>query len=123
AWSLVVFSVASYAALFSWHVPLQHAVGSWDVHLHGVWVAYGLGATCVVYFIQRARAEIQEREQRIAEEADLRLQAERLSSLATLAAGAAHELASPLATIAILSKELQHDLRDTGNDAALQDVR
>lgn len=122
SWSLVVFSVASYAALFSWHVPLQHAAGSWDVHLHGVWVAYGLGATCVVHFIQRARAEIQEREQRIAEEANLRLQAERLSSLATLAAGAAHELASPLATIAVLSKELQHDLRDTGNDAALQDV-
>lgn len=123
AWTLVGLSVASYSALFVWHVPLVQVASSWDVHLHGVWVAYGLGATCVVYFIQRARAEILEREQWLAAEAGLRQEAERLSSLATLAAGAAHELASPLGTIAVVSKELEHELTNTDLRAALDDVR
>ncbi len=124
AWSLVGLSVASYSALFVWHLPLVRVVSSWDVHLHGIWVAYGLGATCVVYFIQRARAEILEREALLKEEAQLREEAERLSSLATLAAGAAHELASPLGTIAVISKELEYELsRDDGQTTALEDVR
>jgi len=123
AWTLVGLSVASYSTLFLWHVPLRKVVSAWDVHLHGIWVAYGLGATCVVYFIQRARAEILEREQLLREEAQLREEAERLSSLATLAAGAAHELASPLGTIAVISKELEHELAQSGQTTALEDMR
>jgi two-component system, sensor histidine kinase RegB len=122
AWSLVGLSVASYSALFMKSVPLTHAVENLDVHLYGVWVAYGLGATCIVYFLQRARAEIQEREQLLAEQAELRRQAERLNSLATLAAGAAHELSSPLATIAVVSKELEYELERVGHLGALADV-
>jgi two-component system, sensor histidine kinase RegB len=122
AWSLVALSVASYSALFLKSIPLTHAVENLDVHLYGVWVAYGLGATCIVYFLQRARAEIEEREQLLAEQAELRRQGERLTSLATLAAGAAHELSSPLATIAVVSKELQYELEQVGHTGALADV-
>lgn len=35
---------------------------------------------------------------------------EKLASLSTLAAGAAHELGTPLATIALVAKELEHGL-------------
>jgi two-component system sensor histidine kinase RegB len=122
AWSLVGFSVMSYSALFMQSVPLTHGVDSREVYLHGIWVAYGLGATCIVYFLQRARAELQEREAQLAKEAELRRQAERLSSLVTLAAGAAHELASPLGTIAVVSKELENDLRESGQTAAIADL-
>jgi two-component system sensor histidine kinase RegB len=122
AWSLVALSVASYSALFMKSVPLTYAVGNLDVHLYGIWVAYGLGASCIVYFLQRARAEIQEREELLAEQAELRRQGERLNSLATLAAGAAHELSSPLATIAVVSKELEHELSNSGYESALADV-
>lgn len=122
AWSLVGLSVASYSALFLKSVPLTHAVENLDVHLYGVWVAYGLGATCIVYFLQRARAEIEDREHLLAEQAELRRQADQLNSLATLAAGAAHELGSPLGTIAIVSKELEYELERVGHTGALADV-
>jgi two-component system, sensor histidine kinase RegB len=122
AWSLVGLSVASYSALFLKSVPLTHAVENLDVHLYGVWVAYGLGATCIVYFLQRARAEIEDREQLLAEQAELRRQADQLNSLATLAAGAAHELGSPLGTIAVVSKELEYELERVGHTGALADV-
>jgi two-component system sensor histidine kinase RegB len=43
--------------------------------------------------------------------------------LATLAAGAAHELASPLGTIAVISKELEHELSKSDSATIVDDVR
>ncbi len=122
AWALVALSVISFAALFAVHIPLSSTAQNWDVHLYGVWVSYGLCASCVVYFIHRARVAIQYRELELSEQRELRLQAERLSALATLAAGAAHELASPLGTIAIVSKELELQLEKSGESTAIEDV-
>ncbi len=85
-------------------------------------VGYSLAASCVVYFLQRARSTIEERDAELAVSRKLTEQTERLSSLATLAAGAAHELSSPLATIAVVSKELALDLQDSGNQRVLEDV-
>lgn len=122
AWSLVLMSTLSFAALFAWHVPLPAKDQIWDLHLHGLWVGYSLAASCVVYFLQRARSTIEERDAELAVQRKLTEQTERLSSLATLAAGAAHELSSPLATIAVVSKELALDLRHFGNERVLEDV-
>ncbi len=122
AWGLVALSVATYGSLLVWRLPFpvrEDAV----LLRHGSWTAYALGASCVVYFVLRARAALAKREQLLAEQRELRLQAERLSSLGTLAAGAAHELANPLGTIAVVSKELEHELRTSDNAAALQDMR
>src|SRR6185437_2869694 len=48
---------------------------------------------------------------------------ERLASLATLAAGAAHELATPLGTIALATRELERHLERAHADAgSLEDV-
>ena len=45
----------------------------------------------------------------------------RFASLTTLAAGAAHELSTPLATIAVASRELEQALGARGTDADLRD--
>jgi two-component system, sensor histidine kinase RegB len=122
-WALVLGSAASYASLFAWHLPLG-PVGTTQftreqVFQHGAWAAYALGASCIAYFLHRVRAALRLREQLLLEQRELRVQAERLSSLATLAAGAAHELANPLSTIAVVSKELEHELGHLlGNDAS-----
>jgi two-component system sensor histidine kinase RegB len=53
-----------------------------------------------------------------------RLRSEKLASLATLAAGAAHELATPLSTIAVVAKELERSLAQRAGDAeAAADAR
>lgn len=113
-WGLVLVSATCYTSLFIWHVPLGPVTNSQLSHeqlfLYGAWVAYALGASCIAYFLHRARSALRQREQLLSEQRELRIQAERLSSLATLAAGAAHELANPLSTIAVVSKELEHEL-------------
>ena len=121
-WSLLGASAACYAALFFWHIPLPESLRSWNLHLQGLWVAYALAASCVVYFMHRARAALTERDRQLATQRELSAQSERLTSLATLAAGAAHELASPLGTIAVVCKELELELQRGGLDSATADV-
>jgi two-component system sensor histidine kinase RegB len=54
--------------------------------------------------------ELRNRELRLANAEAERMRSQRLESLATLAAGAGHELASPLSTIAVAAKELSRQL-------------
>jgi two-component system sensor histidine kinase RegB len=120
-WALVGLALACSAGLFLWHVPLpgdvhagHHHHGAdhgFDWHLRGMWVALGIAASLIVYFLHRVVAELHERESELLLVREQTARHERLASLATLAAGAAHELASPVA-----SKELERGLA-RGQDA------
>ena len=88
------------------------------MHLEGMWVAFGVAAAFIVYFVQRVTRALNEREAELGEARALSARSEKLASLATLAAGAAHQLATPLSTIALVAKELEHAL-DGAAPAAL----
>lgn len=94
-----------------------HHAGGFVGHLVGMWLAYALSAALVAYFLVRALAAL------AAKEADLELLRERASrqgkllALGQLAAGAAHELGTPLATIAVVAKELERSARIADLDA------
>jgi two-component system sensor histidine kinase RegB len=82
-----------------------------------MWLAFAVASGLIVYFVQRTTRMLRERE-RAAEKQ------EKLASLATLAAGAAHELATPLSTIALVAKELERQLqRSQQLPGAIEDVR
>ena len=73
-----------------------------------MWLAFAVTASMIAYFVARLSQELRQRE---AEVAELQKQAalnDKLASLSTLAAGAAHELGTPLATIALAAGELVH---------------
>jgi two-component system sensor histidine kinase RegB len=114
-WTLVLLSLAGSAALFVRHVPLPmdhgahmhhmtHGGGPIDMHLRGMWVAFAIAAAFIVYFLYRVTRALGEREVELARMREHAARSERLASMATLAAGAAHELATPLATIAPLTR-------------------
>ncbi len=83
-------------------------------HVRGTWVAFLLTGGLLVAFLSEMSAALRSGE-RDAEKA------RRLASLATLAGGAAHELATPLSTIAVVVGELQRRVRG-GDAAVVEDV-
>ncbi len=119
--ALVALSATSYAVLFFAHVPVpalahvHHQPGGRpSPHLFGMWVALTVTAALIAYFVTHLAEELRAREARLAEAERFASRNERLASLTTLAAGAAHELGTPLGTIAVASKELERALSLAG---------
>ncbi|HEY3592427.1 MAG TPA: ATP-binding protein, partial [Polyangiaceae bacterium] len=78
----------------------------------------------IVYFLMRITRALARRDAELQEARQLATRQEKLASLVTLAAGTAHELATPLSTIAIVAGELDRTLSDpTKLDAARADVQ
>jgi two-component system sensor histidine kinase RegB len=129
AWGLLVASLAAFGTLFLFggeHVPGLPNVDAGTVlnlHMRGMWVALAVSAALIVYIVQRVTRELEELEVELAAERSLGERRDRVASLATLAAGAAHELSTPLSTIAVVAKELQRSLSDTVPDDVRQDLQ
>lgn len=73
-----------------------------------MWVAFVVAATLISFFTSRVSDALRLREQEVLTLQEHIAKQERLASLVTLAAGAAHELGTPLGTIAVVSRELEH---------------
>jgi two-component system, sensor histidine kinase RegB len=83
-----------------------------------MWLAGTVAAELVAYFVGRASIALQRREEALEQMRRRAARSERLVSLTTLAAGTAHELSTPLATIALTARELQRALerRNAGRE-------
>jgi two-component system sensor histidine kinase RegB len=117
---LALLSVGAYACLFAFHVPLPEAAQS--LHLFGMWAAFALTALLIAFVVARVSAALKDRQEALARAQQLAARAEKLASLSTLAAGAAHELGTPLGTIAIAANELESLILEEPHEA-LEDAR
>ncbi|HET6151204.1 MAG TPA: ATP-binding protein [Polyangia bacterium] len=127
-WALVLLSLTASAVLFFRHRPLELGKSHAEhmrLHLQGMWIAFGVGAAFIVYFLRRIRRALVERDVELQESRNLVARQERLAALATLATGAAHELSTPLATIAVVARELERSVKETpsADPRIAEDVR
>lgn len=113
AWIVTAASIGGYGLLFV--EPLQALVDAHAPHANfqphashqvGMLAAFVVAAVLTAAFVTRIRAAVEARERALADARRVAAQRERLASLTTLAAGAAHELATPLSTIAVTAREL-----------------
>jgi two-component system sensor histidine kinase RegB len=114
AWAAAVTSMAGYGLLFvtplralfdpqPHHGAMDPALG----HQAGMLLAFVAAAVLTAAFVTRIRVALEARERALEDARRVAAQQERLASLTTLAAGAAHELATPLSAIAVAARELE----------------
>lgn len=84
---------------------MRHGDAGFDHHLYGMWAAFVLAAGLTAFFVSKIARAIAEQREQITALRDESARSARLASITTLAAGAAHELGSPLATIAVAAHE------------------
>ncbi|MCP3101537.1 ATP-binding protein [Myxococcus sp. K15C18031901] len=125
---LACLAVLGPALLLLCHIPLReaaHAIGGVPAgmrHTMGMWVAFTLTVLLIALMVARVSGALRDRNMALVRTQLLAARAERLASLSTLAAGAAHELGSPLGTIAIAANELEALILEDPQQA-LEDAR
>lgn len=112
-WMLVALSFVGFGVLLLGHEPLPMPDST---RMFGMWVALGVASAFVVHFLLRISRALAAREAELEAARHLAARQERLAALATMAAGAAHELSTPLGTVALAAKELERALVRRGQD-------
>jgi two-component system sensor histidine kinase RegB len=104
---LLVFACVTLLAFQHWPLPWQP--GALDLpfaYLLGIWTALSVAAVFVSIYVWSVAEEARRMSNALAETQASLAREQRVSALGGLAAAAAHELGSPLATIAVVAKEL-----------------
>lgn len=130
AWCLNFLAVFCFAFLLFEHHPLN--LNTIDLLLpsiaetktvtilhNGVFVAFITCSSVIVFFTTLVTSKLRKREEELRTLESRRIRGEKLEALGTLAAGAAHELATPLGTIAVIAGELQRELKQKSQDPQL----
>ncbi|WP_234382374.1 MULTISPECIES: ATP-binding protein [unclassified Variovorax] len=105
-WTIVVITSICFAglALFSrpLALPLDHNRGLWSPYIQGMLVCFALNAALLVIFITRISRNLRARDARLADLRQRASEEEHIVRMGLLASGAAHELGTPLATLAVI---------------------
>lgn len=95
-WTIVAITVACFAALAEYHLPLALPQdldqGLSSLYMLGLLVCFVLNATLVMVFITRIHRNLRERDARLAAARRRRVEEEHIVRMGLLASGAAHEL-------------------------------
>ncbi|WP_051937775.1 ATP-binding protein [Ferriphaselus sp. R-1] len=82
---------------------------AFNMHVFGMWLGFVISAAVVAYFVVRMAQAVRERDEALARIREETLRNERVVALGLQAASAAHELGTPLSTLAVVIGELQHE--------------
>lgn len=141
AWSLATFTTFCYAILFFLPDAISSPVSMsssdkltivcengaaipgmsnhMELHLQGMWLAFTITVFFVVFFVNKIQKSLEDHQKTLVELEMEKSRSEKLASLATLSAGAAHEFSTPLATIAVAAGEMLSTLNNQDSDPEL----
>jgi len=110
-WFIAFLSISFYTLLLFYYQPLALFTMSghgamMSAHFVGMWVNFGFSAVLISWFVVRMAATLKEQSEAIARSRESGLRNERIISIASIAAGTAHEMRTPLATMAVTVDDL-----------------
>lgn len=137
AWYMVILTTSLYTVLMAFNIPLPaiephspnpqmlhpgmanyellqqaHAMSDrhyFNLHIFGMWFGFVFSAGLVAFFVVELAIALRIQERNLAEARENALRDERVVALGTLAASAAHDMGTPLGTMAIVAHELERD--------------
>lgn len=114
--SISALSVLSYTILLFFHVPLpalsphqHHSEQSINFHVLGMWLNFFISAGLITYFVVKMAGDLRQQDARLNRVREDQLRNEQVMAVATLAAGTAHELGTPLSSMKLLLNELRDE--------------
>jgi len=112
AW-LAAFAVACYGVLGFESVPLNldNPANLFDYYRSGMWVNFMVSVGLIAWFVARMSRALRQRDTALGDAQQRLLRDERAVALGVQAATVAHEMGTPLSTIAMLTEELRDAAR------------
>lgn len=121
-WTIACLSLTAYSLLLFFYVDFPlFALGQTSEHSHhgghspfnwhiiGMWFNFFLSATLITYFVVKMAGSLRRQQEAISQLREDELRHQQLTAVAMLAAGAAHEINTPLSTMTVLLQELRAD--------------
>ncbi|UVE18539.1 ATP-binding protein [Pseudomonas sp. LS44] len=106
-------ALASYTLLLVFYHPLEmQLIEREKLLIYGMWLSFAMAAALITFFAAKMAEELRRQEESRAQRREENLRDQQLLAVATQAAGAAHELGTPLATMSVLIKELRREHAD-----------
>ena len=130
-WYMMLLTTSLYTLLIAYNIPLpkigeqtftfdphgiksinpilENEVAFFSTNIFGMWIGFLFSASLVAYFVVSMAKTLRERERKLAEARENALRDERVIALGTLAASAAHDMGTPLGTMAIIAHEIEQE--------------
>ena len=113
AWFAGILAIGAYSLVAYINVPLNiPAEKAFYLHVSGMWVTFAVSVVVVVFMVLKLLTQLAERERELAAFREENLRNEQVVAVALTAAGAAHELGTPLNTLALLNESLLAEASD-----------
>ncbi len=117
AWLAGVLSIGAYSLVAYVNVPLNiPPEKAFYLHVSGMWFTFAVSVVVVVFMVLKLRTQIAVRERELAAFREDNLRNEQVVAVALTAAGAAHELGTPLNTLAVLNESLLANADDKNRE-------
>lgn len=125
-WSIVFIAASCFATLSRVHLPLPMAPdlaqGFISPYRLGVLVCFVLNAILLVVFITRISRNLRERDAHLADVRQRAAEEEHIVRMGLLASGAAHELGTPLSTLAVILGDWRREPRLIQDPTLREDI-
>ena len=121
--TLTGIAILAITGLAYFHLPLPWAPNRFELplpYILGIWTALAVAAVFISTYVWSVAEEARRMSEALAETQSALARAQRLAALDGLAAAAAHELGSPLATISVVAHELSREV--ASDDPLAEDI-